>query len=64
MKLPFSKYNYNWQYTGIVPFDDIRTWCRDNFGPEGDTAGRWQAIWETIWFVNQKDYNWFMLRWS
>ena len=64
MKFPLFRYNYNWQYNGVAPYENIRLWCRENFGPEGPTAGNWMSAFETIYFVRQEDYSMFLLRWA
>ena len=63
MSFPFFRYNYRWQYNGAASFHEICTWCRQTFGPEGPSAGNWQAAWETIHFVREEDYAVFLLRW-
>jgi hypothetical protein len=48
-----------WQYNGVVPFDDIIDWCREHF-----TRVHWSYLNETIFFANEKDYTFFLLRWA
>ncbi len=69
---PTSKYKFsrNWY---IADFDDanykeVRAWCTEQFGPEPkfpDAWSRWQHRYaHQIHFRDEKDYNWFVLRWG
>lgn len=48
--------------------DSIRRvqWCRDQFGPESlfSNYGRWQRYKEYLYFRDEKDYLFYMLRWT
>ena len=48
-----------WQYNGAAPFDVIIAWCHKHF--EHVT---WSYLNETIYFKNEKEYAFFLLRWS
>jgi hypothetical protein len=49
----------SWQYNGCAKWIDVVNWCRENL------CGCWHTNgFETIHFNSEKDYAWFMLRWS
>ena len=54
-------YNYNYYY-------EVVEWCAEQFGPhpeQPDAWSRWVHKYEdTIHFRDEKDYAWFVLRWS
>jgi hypothetical protein len=50
-------------------------WCEDTFGPTGnlwretknlapEPNQRWYANNAKFWFLEEKDFNWFILRWA
>jgi hypothetical protein len=41
------------------PPREIIEWCRNNI-----EDGLWDYAWENIYFVREKDYTFFMLRWA
>jgi hypothetical protein len=54
---------------------DMETWCLDTFGDTGsiwqetksltpEPHKRWYANNRKFWFRNEKDRNWFIVRWS
>jgi hypothetical protein len=50
---------------------DMEVWCLKTFGPSDDVwdfktcnVGRWYKNDRKFWFRNQKDRDWFVLRWS
>lgn len=53
---------------------DMESWCLDTFGGPGthiwgdnkapEPAQRWYMNNRKFWFRNQKDRDWFILRWS
>ena len=49
---------WTWQYNGVTTWCNIRQWCLGNFGVF-DSNG-----YETIYFHDEKDYAWFLLRWA
>jgi len=55
--------DYDW-----IHYDEVRKWCTEQFGPhptQHDAWSRWDHRYEgRIYFRDQKDYNWFVLRWS
>lgn len=61
MSFPLFKYNHSWQYNGVAPFHEIYFWCTETFGLG---KGDWEAGWETVYFVREEDYEFFLLRWS
>ena len=48
-------------------YPDALDWCREQFGQRikrPDAWSRWKADRCTFWFRDEKDYNWFTLRWG
>jgi hypothetical protein len=49
-------------------YDDVMAWCTEHFGPRPrypDAWTRWYDIHiDRIRFRDEKDYNWFVLRWG
>jgi hypothetical protein len=56
-------------------WDDMMTWCEQTFGPTGslwweskhlapEPHKRWYANNAKFWFHNQKDLDWFIIRWN
>ena len=49
---------------------EITRWCYKTFGPAGRPKGIAETRWKDsirfgeIWFKNQSDREWFVLRWS
>ena len=58
MSMSIEQKVYSWQYNGVAPFYEIVEWCEDHLGREF----HWD--WETIYFADQGQYAWFILRWS
>lgn len=64
-KLYFGR---NWFVAEIndADYEDVRAWCKEQFGPEDkfpSAWSRWQHRYEhQIHFRDEKDYNWFVLR--
>ena len=54
---------FNW-----TDYDEIVDWCKEQFGPhdkQPDAWSRWVHVYEyKIQFRDEKDYAWFVLRWS
>ena len=52
----------------VKDFTDVVHWCREHFGPHPrhpDAWSRWKHTYENkIHFRDEKDYIWFVLRWS
>jgi hypothetical protein len=52
--------------------DELKTvnlWCWKSFGEQGETyngpeSHRWYQQNGNFWFRDERDYAWFMLRWS
>jgi len=67
---------YGSRYLTVAPMNaegkwaDMMQWMVDTFGALDDTQGvftpnqRWYANNAKFWFRNQKDRDWFVLRWS
>lgn len=55
--------NYDWKHQV-----EVIEWCTQQFGPhpeQPDAWSRWNHKWQdTIQFRDEKDYNWFVLRWG
>lgn len=50
---------YNW--------DRIKRWCKKTFGEQGEICcfeKRWQFANSCLYFSNDADRTWFLLRWS
>ena len=58
-----ASYPYNAQQSGKEQ-DEIKQWCRDNFGEPNLIHGKWYPLVFTIQFAIEADRNWFLLRWS
>ena len=52
---------------------DMETWCTNTFGPTGkvwnafkdsDNIGRWYMNDRKFWFLEEKDRDWFIIKWS
>ena len=54
---------YNW-----MPDDEVFEWCVKQFGPHSNRPDAWSRWIHNfpykIQFRDEKDYTWFMLRWS
>lgn len=48
--------------------DEVREWCVEQFGPQDHNPDAWtrwtNSMNSTFRFRDQKDYNWFVLRWG
>ena len=56
---------YLWQYNGVAPWQEIVVWCMDNLYHGGHYEPNWFTNnRETIYFTDEKEYAWFLLRWS
>lgn len=50
----------------LLPTDrreEILEWCRQTFGEPNMIGGRWFPLEYTIQFSDQKDRNWYRMRW-
>lgn len=70
---PQSKYKFSRAKWYIAHFEEkyyweVEEWCTEHFGPHPrfpDAWSRWIHKYESkIHFRDEKDYAWFMLRWS
>ena len=63
------------EYLTVAPINaegmwpDMMSWMVETFGPSADNGvwtpdQRWYANNAKFWFRNQKDRDWFVLRWS
>jgi hypothetical protein len=68
LKYRFSRANWYVAEFNIDDYTDVVHWCREQFGPhpcKPDAWSRWYHKYEDkIHFRDEKDYNWFMLRWG
>ena len=55
---------YSWQYNGVASWLDIIDWCLDNLYHGGHYEPNWWSKYETIYFKDEKEYAWFLLRWQ
>ena len=68
LKYQFSRAKwYEAEYNDCY-YDEVRAWCTEQFGPQPDVADAWtrwhHKYHNTVFFRDQKDYNWFVLRWG
>ena len=68
-KYKFSRKHWYIAHYGQHDVIEVFDWCEQQFGqcPQNrDAWTRWHSgrPWVTIWFRDQKDYNWFQLRWA
>ena len=70
---PEPKYKFSRAKWYVAEFDtqyyfEVEAWCAEQFGPHPkrpDAWSRWQHTYENkIHFRDEKDYNWFVLRWG
>lgn len=68
-----SKYKFSRANWHVADFDtqyyfEVEEWCKEQFGPHPkypDAWSRWVHTYEDqIHFRDEKDYNWFVLRWG
>lgn len=58
------------RYAAHLPYRvskaEINEWCTETFGPSAGLRGnsRWFMLEWTVQFKEEKDRNWFMLRWG
>jgi hypothetical protein len=56
-------------------WDEMNTWCEQTYGPSGslwretksltpEPLKRWYANNAKFWFKDQKDRDWFIIKWS
>ena len=59
------KQTYTWQYNGRAPWSEIIDWCCENLWHGGHYEPNWHAsVFETIYFTDEKEYVFFLLRWA
>ena len=67
MKYKFARDWYVAEFD-IKDYTDVVHWCREQFGPHPkspDAWSRWVHRYEDkIHFRDERDYIWFVLRWS
>jgi hypothetical protein len=67
---PKYKFSREWYVAefNLKDYTDVVHWCREQFGPHPkypDAWSRWEHRYENkIHFRDEKDYAWFMLRWT
>ena len=49
---------------GSGQWDEKVQWCRENLYHGGHYEPNWRILYPYIEFDNEKEYVWFMLRWS
>lgn len=49
---------YSYSYLGSEPFDQVATWCEDNFG------NNWAWAHNVVYFKYERDYLFFILKWA
>jgi len=72
MPMPAAKYKFsrsNW-YEADMPWQqraDVLMWCTEQLGPQpvvNDAWSRWYYSFGILYFRDEQDYIWFILRWS
>lgn len=73
LKKLMPRYKFSRAKWYVAEFDtqyyfEVEAWCAEQFGPHPkrpDAWSRWQHTYENkIHFRDEKDYNWFVLRWG
>ena len=75
IRMPKPKYNFSRAKWYEAEFNEkdygaVRSWCAEQFGPlpkNPDAWSRWRwrdHSWTTVRFRDERDYTWFVLRWS
>jgi hypothetical protein len=54
-----KEWRYNSKAPNASPSREILDWCRNNIEDK-----KWDYAFDTIYFVREKDYTFFMLRWE
>ena len=58
------------KYAARLPYgvsnEEVNEWCTETFGPSAGLTSnsRWVMLYYTIQFKEEKDRNWFILRWE
>ena len=57
------------RYAANIPYssskEELREWCTNTFGPSTSLiTSRWFMLDYTVQFKEEKDRNWFLIRWS
>ena len=70
----YVSWDLDGDWGGIALWENMQNWSRETFGPEsslwdrteeGDfIVGRWYANSGKFWFRQEKDREWFILRWQ
>jgi len=66
----FGKKYYTVKPIGWINWSEMELWCEQTFGKMGDIWDpkkpfiRWTANDAMFWFREEKDREWFILRWS
>ena len=73
LKAPKPKYKFSRAKWYVAEYNwvnqvEVVEWCTEQFGPHPenpDAWSRWNHKWQDrIQFRDERDYNWFILRWS
>jgi hypothetical protein len=66
----FGKKYYAVKPIGYINWSEMELWCQQTFGKMGNIWDaknpyfRWTANDAKFWFIEEKDREWFILRWS
>jgi hypothetical protein len=72
-RLPVNKYKFSRAKWYVAEFDwgqqtEVIKWCKQQFGPKPENPDAWSRwchkSWTEIHFRDEKDYQWFILRWG
>ncbi len=64
------KFSRNWYQAPFDPkhYYEVDVWCSQQFGPHPARPDAWSRWWhkfeDSILFRDEKDYQWFLLRWA
>lgn len=67
---PKYKFSREWHVAEYdwVHYGEVMAWCAEQFGPHPRQHDAWSRWWDRyegkVHFRDEKDYNWFILRWG
>ena len=67
-KYQFSRAKWYQADFNSYEYAEVKEWCTQQFGPRPRVADAWTRWYDNygdrIFFRDEKDYNWFVLRWG
>lgn len=67
---PKYKFSRKWYEAEVnrEDFNQVQAWCTEQFGPRPTVSDAWSRWFDNygdrIFFRDEKDYQWFVLRWG